>query len=145
MINKIEYQIIFIKTIINTYKSKENSNYYYSKNLFKLLLYFYNKEDSEIVKNIVKNENIEKIREMKNEIDRIDNQNIISNNINKELINEEDIKGAKLDIDINNPKIGGEIDIKGPKIGLSNVDIDRNSGLDIKGPKVLIKNEELLK
>ena len=143
MINKIEYQIIFIKTIINTYKFKENSNYYYSKNLFKLLLYFYNKEDSEFFKNIVKNEKIEKIREMKNEIDRIDNnKNIISNNINKELINEEGIKGQKLDIAINIPKIGREIDIKGPKIGLSNADIDRNRGLDIKDPKVLIKNED---
>ena len=87
--NKIEYQILFIQAILNAYKFKENCNYYYTKNLFKLLLYFYNKEDTEIYKNLIENENIEKIKKMKNKIEYDDNNTnfIISNNLKYDKTN----------------------------------------------------------
>ena len=46
--NRIDYQIIFISIILNSNNLKEDSNYYYAKNLFNLLHYFYNNENNDI-------------------------------------------------------------------------------------------------
>lgn len=49
--NNIEYQIILSEIIFNTYKSCENRNYFYTKNLYMLMKAFYdNKEMNEIFK-----------------------------------------------------------------------------------------------
>ena len=78
--NRIDYQIIFINVILNSYNLKEDTNYYYSKNLFILLHYFYNNENSDIYKKVFLDENIDEFKKTKNEIMKNDNNN--SNNIN---------------------------------------------------------------
>ena len=79
--NRIDYQIIFINILLNAYNLKEDTNYYYSKNLFNLLYYFYNNENSDIYKNVLSFENIDEFKKIKNKIVKNDNDNYNTNDI----------------------------------------------------------------
>ena len=77
--NRIDYQIIFINVLLNAYNLAEDTNYYYSKNLFNLLHYFYNNENSAIYKKVFLNENIDEFKKIKNEIMKNDIINVNDN------------------------------------------------------------------
>jgi hypothetical protein len=108
--NKIEYEIIFTEIIFNTYNLAPRTNYFYAKNLQKLMMVFYNNQELyKIFKNQIESNYDYNSTDRKKLLDAIDNkiknynQNEENALKNKNIIKNDDNNNNKINIsnDIN--------------------------------------------